>query len=393
MASSVEKIREAQRASGTATILAIGTATPPTVFEQADYPDFYFRATKSEHKTELKEKLQRICERSTIKKRHMYVTEEILEKHPNLYSQTVPSFDVRRNIFTVEVPKLGKEAALKAIKEWGRPISEITHLVFSTSSDAVEMPGADYNLLKLIGLRPNVRRFILYNHGCYAGGSALRLAKDLAENNAGARVLVVCSENMAICFSGPSEEHVDMLVGQAIFGDGAAAVIVGADTKTNGNEERPLFQMVWTDQSLIPQSEGALCGYVGETGPVYTLSKDIPSLVGGNIELGLKEALGPMGVRDWNSMFYVIHPGGPAVLNQVEEKLGLDPKKLKASREVLVNYGNMWGATLIFVLDEMRKNSVAEGKSTTGEGMDWGLLVGFGPGMTLETIVLKSVAI
>ena len=66
MASSLENIREAQRASGTATILAIGTATPPNVFEQADYPDFYFRVTKSEHKTDLKEKLQRICKHINI---------------------------------------------------------------------------------------------------------------------------------------------------------------------------------------------------------------------------------------------------------------------------------------------------------------------------------------
>ncbi|KAF3434019.1 hypothetical protein FNV43_RR25122 [Rhamnella rubrinervis] len=215
-------------------------------------------------------------------------------------------------------------------------------------------------------LQPNVRRFILYNHGCYAGGSVLRLAKDLSENSAGARVLAVCAENMAICFSGPNENHVDMLVGQAIFGDGAAAVIVGADPKTNGDEERPLFEMVWSDQTLIPQSEGALCGCVGETGAVYTLSKDIPSLVGSNIEIGLKEALGPMGISDWNSLFCAIHPGGPAVLNQ--------------------------SPTVIFVLDELRKKSLAEVKATIGEGMDWGLLVGFEPGMKLETIVLKSVA-
>lgn len=61
MSSSIEKIREAQRASGTATILAIGTATPPNIFNQAEFPDVYFRVTKSEDKTELKEKLQRIC--------------------------------------------------------------------------------------------------------------------------------------------------------------------------------------------------------------------------------------------------------------------------------------------------------------------------------------------
>lgn len=61
MALPVEKIREAQRASGTATILAIGTATPPNFFYQADYPDLYFRATKSQYKPELKEKFERIC--------------------------------------------------------------------------------------------------------------------------------------------------------------------------------------------------------------------------------------------------------------------------------------------------------------------------------------------
>ena len=57
----VEEIRQAQRASGPATILAIGTATPANCINQADYPDYYFRITKSEHMTELKEKFKRMC--------------------------------------------------------------------------------------------------------------------------------------------------------------------------------------------------------------------------------------------------------------------------------------------------------------------------------------------
>ncbi|PNX68812.1 chalcone synthase, partial [Trifolium pratense] len=61
---------------------------------------------------------------------------------------------------------------------------------------------------------------------CFAGGTVLRLAKDLAENNKGARVLVVCSEITAVTFRGPSDTHLDSLVGQALFGDGAAAVIL-----------------------------------------------------------------------------------------------------------------------------------------------------------------------
>ncbi|KAL5061362.1 hypothetical protein RYX36_032966 [Vicia faba] len=127
-----------------------------------------------------------------------------------------------------EVPRLGKEAATKAIKEWGQPKSKITHLIFCTTS-GVDMPGADYQLTKLLGLRPYVKRFMMYQQGCFAGGTVLRLAKDLAENHKGARVLIVCSEVTAVTFRGPSDTHLDSLVGQALFGDGAAALIVGSD--------------------------------------------------------------------------------------------------------------------------------------------------------------------
>ena len=58
---SVEEIRNAQRAKGPATILAIGTATPDHCVYQSDYADYYFRVTKSEHMTELKKKFNRIC--------------------------------------------------------------------------------------------------------------------------------------------------------------------------------------------------------------------------------------------------------------------------------------------------------------------------------------------
>ncbi|KAJ6945302.1 hypothetical protein NC651_000373 [Populus alba x Populus x berolinensis] len=61
-----------------ASILAIGTANPPGCFDQADYPDFYFRVTKSEHMTQLKDKFKRICEKSKIRKRYMYLTEDTM---------------------------------------------------------------------------------------------------------------------------------------------------------------------------------------------------------------------------------------------------------------------------------------------------------------------------
>ncbi|KAF6165240.1 hypothetical protein GIB67_030422 [Kingdonia uniflora] len=386
---SVEEIRKAQRAQGSATVLAIGTATPSNCVYQADYPDYYFRITKSEHLVELKEKFKRMCEKSMIKKRYMHLDEEILKENPNMCEYMAPSIDARQDMVVVEVPRLGKEAATKAIKEWGQPKSKITHVVFCTTS-GVDMPGADYQLTKLLGLRPSVKRLMMYQQGCFAGGTVLRLAKDLAENNAGARVLVVCSEITAVTFRGPSDSHLDSLVGQALFGDGAAAVIVGADPDMS--VERPLFELVSAGQTILPDSEGAIDGHLREVGLTFHLLKDVPGLISKNIEKSLTEAFTPIGIKDWNSLFWIAHPGGPAILDQVELKLGLKEEKLRSTRHVLSEYGNMSSACVLFILDDMRKKSLEEGRATTGEGLEWGVLFGFGPGLTVETVVLHSVA-
>nr|ACZ51476.1 chalcone synthase [Fagopyrum esculentum] len=390
MAPTVQEIRKAQRAEGPATVLAIGTATPPNCVYQADYPDYYFRVTNSDHMTDLKEKFRRMCDKSQIEKRYMYLTEEILKEHPNMCEYMAPSLDSRQDMVVTEVPKLGKEAAQKAIKEWGQPKSKITHVIVCTTS-GVDMPGADYQLTKLLGLRPSVKRFMMYQQGCFAGGTVLRMAKDLAENNRGARVLVVCSEITAVCFRGPTDTHLDSMVGQALFGDGAGAVIVGADPDLS--VEKPIFELVWTSQTILPDSEGAIDGHLREVGLTFHLLKDVPGLISKNIEKSLTEAFSPLNIADWNSLFWIAHPGGPAILDQVEAKLGLKEEKLKATRQVLNDYGNMSSACVLFILDEMRKKSLENGHATTGEGLDWGVLFGFGPGLTVETVVLHSVPV
>ncbi|CAL2224519.1 unnamed protein product [Prunus armeniaca] len=386
----VEEVRKAQRAEGPATVLAIGTATPPNCVDQATYPDYYFRITNSDHKTELKEKFQRMCDKSMIKKRYMYLTEEILKENPTMCEYMAPSLDARQDMVVVEIPKLGKEAATKAIKEWGQPKSKITHLVFCTTS-GVDMPGADYQLTKLLGLRSSVKRLMMYQQGCFAGGTVLRLAKDLAENNRGARVLVVCSEITAVTFRGPSDTHLDSLVGQALFGDGAAAIIVGADPIPE--IEKPLFEVVSAAQTILPDSDGAIDGHLREVGLTFHLLKDVPGLISKNIEKSLNEAFQPLGISDWNSLFWIAHPGGPAILDQVESKLGLKPEKLEATRHILSEFGNMSSACVLFILDEVRKRAAEKGLKTTGDGLDWGVLFGFGPGLTVETVVLHSVGL
>ncbi|QCE15713.1 chalcone synthase [Vigna unguiculata] len=384
------EMREKQRARGPATILAIATATPSNCIYQSDFTDYYFRVTKSDHMTELKAKLKRICEKSMIEKRYIHLTEKMLKENPNISTYEEPSLNARQDILVEEVPKLGEKAASKALKEWGRPRSDITHLIFCSTS-GVDMPGADYQLVRLLGLKPSTKRFMLYHQGCFAGGTVLRLAKDLAENNVGARVLVVCSEITVVTFRGPCETHLDSLVGQALFGDGASSVIVGSDPDTA--IERPLFHLVSASETILPKSEGAIEGHLREVGLTFHLKDNVPQLIGENIEKSLEEAFHPLGIIDWNSLFWVAHPGGPAILKQIEATLGLNPDKLRATKQVLKEYGNMSSACVLFILDEMRRWSLEEGKSSTGEGLKWGVLYGFGPGLTMETIVLHSATI
>ncbi|KAL7211531.1 hypothetical protein ACSBR2_014403 [Camellia fascicularis] len=215
-----------------------------------------------------------------------------------------PSLDTHLYIEITEIPKLDAEDAIKAIKDWGQPKSSITHLVFHSTLGTV-MP-----------------------------------AKDLAENNNGARVLVVCSEVMVNAFRGPLHAHLDILVGHAIFGDGAAIVIVG--TNPNILIERPFFEIVSVNQTILPKSDNAMGGRLREVGLIYYLSKKLSSIVTNNIEKCLVEAFSPFEISDWNLLFWVVHAGGRKILDKIEAILELKEEKLKASRDVLSEYRNMW---------------------------------------------------
>ncbi|CAM0901562.1 unnamed protein product [Alopecurus aequalis] len=381
----VHEIRRAQRADGPAVMLAIGSANPTNRLCQEEYPDYYFRITKTERLTDVKDTFRKICKATGIGKRFFYHTEELLNAHPEFLSRTSPSLDARLEIAAVAAPALAASAAGKAIAEWGRPAGDITHLVVSTNLGA-QAPGADIRLASLLGLRPGVCRKMLQLN-CGAGCASLRLAKDLAENNRGARVLVACVELSIAWFRGPDEaDFFHTLVSQGAFGDGAGAVIVGAGS--DHPAERPLFEMVAVSQALIPQTEHVLNMLLGNSGIDGSIvSTMLPTLAADNIERCLLDAFCPLGIRvDWNQLFWAVHSGSRAILDSIDRALRLEPEKLAASRTVLGEYGNMLGATVIFVLDEQRRRMEQQRVGAH----KWGVMVGFGPGFAVETMVLRA---
>uniref|UniRef100_A0ACD6AE28 Uncharacterized protein n=1 Tax=Avena sativa TaxID=4498 RepID=A0ACD6AE28_AVESA len=379
--SDLREIRQAQRSDGPATVLAIGKENPVNCIPQDEFVDWYFRVSNCDHLAKLKAKMKRICRNTGIENRYFHHDEEMLRDHPEFLDGRQPSIDARQEILASAVPELAAAAAAKAIAEWGRPAAVITHLVVSTYSGA-HVPGVDLRVASLLGLRPTVQRTMLYLTACSAGSASLRVAKDMAENTRGARVLVVCADLSLIFFRGPADASLGTVVSHALFGDGAGATVVGADPDLT--TERPIFEMVSSSQATVSGTEHFVTGYIGKAGLHFSLSSELPSLVASNIEHCLVDAFRPLGHVSgggWNSLFMAMHPGGRAILDGIEAALELGPEKLAASRRVLRDYGNMSGASVIFVLDEIRRR---------GDGEEWGVLIGFGPGMTVETMVLRA---
>ncbi|XP_074321719.1 chalcone synthase-like [Silene latifolia] len=389
---SKEEMKTVQKVNGNATIQSIGTANPSNEITQEEFVNFYFRVNNwGDDMTEIKDKVKLICKKSGIRKRYMHLTMEFIKDKPQICDENASSFNIREDILIEEVPKLGYEASLKAISEWGQSKSKITHIIFCTIC-GIAMPGCDYELLKLLDLGPNVQRFMLYQQGCYGGGTVLRLAKLISENTPGARVLAVCCEINTMCFRAPGERDMGSMVGHILFSDGAGAMIIGS----NPNEaigERPIFEMVSAFQSLIPDTKWGAGGQLRETGLNFYLSKKLSQVLADSIEKPLLQAFGPLNIHNWNSIFFAVHPGGPAILDKMEARLGLKDHKLEASRHVLSEFGNMSSTTIIFVLDEIRNRSFKEGMPTTGQGLNDGVLIAVGPGITIEIIVLRSFSI
>ena len=104
-----------------------------------------------------------------------------------------------------------------------------------------------------------------------------------------------------------------------------------------------------------------------------------------------KKLLGKAGLahKDYNQMFWAVHPGGPAILNRMEKRLNLSPEKLSPSRRSLMDYGNASSNSIVYVLEYMLEESRKARKMNEGEN-EWGLILAFGPGVTFEGIVARN---
>ncbi|GMH16383.1 hypothetical protein Nepgr_018224 [Nepenthes gracilis] len=375
---------------GKATILALGKAFPHQLVMQEFLVDGYFRNTNCDD-PELKDKLTRLCKTTTVKTRYVVMSEEILKKYPELAVEGSPTLTQRLDICNNAVTQMAVEASKSCIDCWGRPISDITHLVYVSSSEA-RFPGGDLYLAKGLGLRPDTQRVMLYFMGCSGGVAGLRVAKDIAENNPGSRVLLATSETTIIGFRPPNAKRPYDLVGVALFGDGAGAMIIGSDPIST--IERPLFELHMAIQHSIPNTEKIIDGRLTEEGINFKLDRELPQIIEDNIEKFCAKLMENLGLSDseYNKLFWAVHPGGPAILNKIEKRLDLSPEKLGPSRRALADYGNASSNTIVFVMEYIKEECLKMKKMKEGES-EWGLILAFGPGVTFEGILARNLTI
>jgi predicted naringenin-chalcone synthase len=315
---------------------------------------------------------------------HRYSFFEPVENPDSFYADTegfytpgeFPSTAARMARFEATAPKL----AMAAIDALGidDERSKITHLVVASCTGFIA-PGIDQVIVKLAGLDPGVERTVVGFMGCYAAVNALRVAHHIVRSEPASRVLVVNLELCTLHFQQTAD--LERLLSMLLFGDGCAATLVTADETGIALKD---FRA-----ATIEDSAEAITWRIGDQGFDMHLSGEVPGRIGRalkyenerNDDKGLLRGLRPSDYDIW-----AVHGGGRTILDAVETGFELASDKLRWSRGVLHDYGNMSSATIMFVLERIL-GQIGDTVARASEGFG----VAFGPGLAAESFRFRAV--
>jgi predicted naringenin-chalcone synthase len=254
-------------------------------------------------------------------------------------------------------------------------ITTVSHLIV-VSCTGMYAPGLDIDLVKTLRLSPNVQRLCINFMGCYAAFNALKIADAYCKAEEGAKVLIVCAELCSIHFQ--KERSDDNMLANALFADGAAALLVESNARKGLNLKPESFFC-----AIASEGEKDMAWTVGDLGFEMKLSSYVPDVIRRGISQLTQSLLERISQKLSDVSYFAIHPGGKKILEVVEQELGLSKIQNEPAYQVLRRYGNMSSPTVLFVIEELCKNL---------NGVDGGkkiLSFAFGPGLTLESMLLK----
>ncbi|MES2516967.1 MAG: type III polyketide synthase [Bacteroidota bacterium] len=357
-------------------ITAIGTAVPENCFPQMQIAEFMASALQmDEHE---QRKLKALYRMTKIVQRHSVLSDygKPFSEY-QFYPQSAdlePFPSISRRMLAYQEYAL--PLCLKAITNLNQDILQkgITHII-TVSCTGMYAPGLDIEIISALGLDTTIQRTAINFMGCYGAFNGLKVADTICKANLNAKVLVVCIELCTLHFQKKMEE--DFLLSNALFADGAAAVLIESESNGKGLELKSFFC------DLYFEGKQDMAWKVADFGFEMTLTSYIPKLVKNGIKSLIDRLLINAGITNDDITLYAMHPGGKAILEAIETALDITKEDNKYAYEILRDYGNMSSCTVLFVLNEILKNAT---NSDKGKNI---LSCAFGPGLTLESMVLK----
>ena len=288
----------------------------------------------------------------------------------------VPDTKTRMDEYERWSKTLAADAVEKILKSTGTDPNQIERLI-TVSCTGFFAPGLDYSLIERFQIPPTVKRTNIGFMGCAAsliGFNSVLESMTSARETKGKTLLVsveLCSLHLQ------TEPTRDNILANMIFADGCAAALFANDTTESG------LQIVSTSSYLFRQSSEYMGWKIGNFGFEMILSSDLPKIILNGAVPKLKEILAGQNIRPEEIVHWALHPGGRAILDALQNGMKLSDEQMLPSRTVLQNYGNLSSASILFVLKEILNTS-------TLKKDDLICAVAFGPGLTMETALLKA---
>lgn len=349
-------------------LVAVATALPPHVYQQAEItatlgpllaPDSTRRAL-----------LERLHASSGVQTRHLALP---LDAYPGL-----TSFRQANDLFISLGTDLAAQALKQALDTSGLEPAEVDFLLFTTVT-GVAAPSIDALLVERLGLRPDVRRMPSFGLGCAGGAAGLARVHDYLVGHPDEVGVLVSLELCSLTLQRDDDSTAN-LVSSAIFGDGAAAAVLVGATRRDDDVRSPV--VIDGRSRIITGTDDALGWNVGDSGFRIVLSAGLAEVIHSHLAAEVAALLSPYGLTSRDVGAWIVHAGGPKILDAVVAALDLSGDALDASRDSLASVGNLSSASVLHVLH----TTLGTDRPAPGTV---GVVMAFGPGVGIELVLLR----